>query len=37
MQFCNVREYLLEQGMGADEISVLNTGRKKRKAKQAKE
>jgi NADH dehydrogenase/NADH:ubiquinone oxidoreductase subunit G len=31
------REYLLEQGMSADEISVLNTGRKKRKAKQGKE
>jgi predicted molibdopterin-dependent oxidoreductase YjgC len=27
------REYLLEQGMSADEISVLNTGRKKRKEK----
>jgi len=25
------REYLLEQGMSADEISVLNTGKKKRK------
>jgi predicted molibdopterin-dependent oxidoreductase YjgC len=31
------REYLLEQGMSADEISVLNTGRKQRKAKQVKE
>jgi NADH dehydrogenase/NADH:ubiquinone oxidoreductase subunit G len=27
------REYLLEQGMSPDEISVLNTGRKQRKAK----
>jgi len=27
------REYLLEQGMSPDEISVLNTGRKKRKEK----
>ena len=27
------REYLLEQGLSADEISVMNTGRKQRKAK----
>jgi NADH dehydrogenase/NADH:ubiquinone oxidoreductase subunit G len=31
------RQYLLEQGVSAEEISVMNTGRKQRRAKQAKE